>query len=551
MFNNNYTWKTIRGLVASYPLDWNATWANNVTWVKTDKGYQNQAGSFNGSSSYINNWSNIGITWNNSFTISAWIKTTATWNHTILNYWTASLNQDINFRTSWWLLNANFFWWWWDVSSTTSVNDWNAHLLVITYNWSNIKVYVDWKYENTGWAVTANIAYWYSYIWKFSYNVDYFNWLIQNVDIYNVVLTEDEIRNLYLEWQRQLGAYSSPSYPSLLSWLVWYWDFRWDATNLVDWVKWTVNWATLTTDRFGNSNSAYSFDWNNRYIATSNLSWSIWDADFSTSWYINYSTFSSTDRVYMSWTRDFSIQTFSDWRIWIDLYNWVSYQAKSNILTTNTYYHFVWVRSKTGGLFMYINWNLVWTNTFTWNAWTISWTDSFWKDSRNTTSTPRFILDEFTIFNRALSSNEVKALYELTSKEYIYPSKVYDLPNLREWLILEYNWSNNWTTTLYDISWNGKNWTVSSTPTYKRQGRVKTISLTSQSISWASTSFSTAVCFEKISWKWGQVVNPAYITTTWITSWTREITSIKLYNRVLSTWELLQLYYKDKSNFIY
>jgi len=43
------------------------------------------------------------------------------------------------------------------------------------------------------------------------------------------------------------------------------------------------------------------------------------------------------------------------------------------------------------------------------------------------------------IFNKALSANEVKLLYELTSQDYIYPTPSYDLASLRDGLVLDLN----------------------------------------------------------------------------------------------------------------
>ena len=437
---------------------WNNWTATNVTWVKTDRGYQSQAGSFNGSSSWINLWTANIFQSSTQFSISCIYRPSqlTTFQNIVRMQrkcnifcwqfeWPTYNKIEIQMLNSWLTASQSLF-------SNTLLEVGKYYLIEFKCNKWNVELWINWKLDNSAswwsiftWAVTAQYI-WREWPWYYAF------WNIQNVRIRNWVFSNEDSQLLYLESLRKLWPTNIAEYPALLSWLVGYWDFRWDAYNLVDWVAWTVTWATLTTDRFWNSNSAYSFDGNNGYITTPNLSWNIWDADFSISWYINYSTFSSIDRVYMSWTRDFSIETYSDWRIWLDFYNWASYQTKSNVLTANTYYHFVWVRSKTGGLFMYINWNLVWTGTFIWNAEALSWTDSFWKDSRKVTSKSKFILDELTIFNRALSSSEVKALYELTSKDRIYPSKVYDLPSLREWLVLEYNWSNNWATTLYDTS---------------------------------------------------------------------------------------------------
>ena len=56
-----------------------------------------------------------------------------------------------------------------------------------------------------------------------------------------------------------LGNYGNPD---LFNGCVAYYDFRGDARDVVGGYDGTVNGATLTTDRFGVANSAYSFDGN-------------------------------------------------------------------------------------------------------------------------------------------------------------------------------------------------------------------------------------------------------------------------------------------------
>lgn len=488
MINNLPITSVTRWLVWEWLLDWDAndtswSWNNwtatNILFVKTSKGYQSQAGSFNGSSSYAE-ISNTAISqlinWRTWFTINLIIKLNSLtnwqklidWRDTDYNWiYIETINSwQINVRRSDWVVNDQ-------LCVTQTLSTWIWYSITITYDWTNWKIFVDWS-EKTWWTSTKTLNSWTVIsIWRWRANGDRFgciNWTLQSIRIYNTILTQDEISTLYREWLRQLWPSNIASYPQLMEWLVWYWDMRGDASNLVDGVKWTVSWATLTTDRFGNSNSAYSFDANNRYITTPNIPWTLFDWDFSISWYVNFSAFSSTDRIYMSWVRDFSIQTFSTWQIWIDFYNWTSYQAKSSILSTWIWYNFVWVRSKTSWLMFYINWSQTWNNSFIWNAWSITWTDSFWKDSRSTTWNPRFSLSGFMVFNRALSASELKLLYDLTSQDYIYPCKTYDLPNLREWLVLDLN--AEWK----DLSWNGNHLTLVNAPTVVRQWRSKGLS---------------------------------------------------------------------------
>ena len=533
MFNNNYTGKPTRWLVWSYPLDWSAkanVWTDgspsNMLWVKTDKGYQNQCWSFNWSSSYVTITNNNEIS-DSDFSVSLWTKPSPSTKGTIFMFWTRDVSisywQWMNNRIRFNIYNA------WDNSIDYDfVTVWRiVHICVTRSKTSWMIMYINWvsvltkSYTWNWWTIS-----WTASLWRDSRWTGFFNWLIQNVDIYNVVLTEDEIRNLYLEWQRQLGAYSSPSYPSLLSWLVWYYDFRWDASNLVDWVKWTVNGATLTTDRFGNSNSAYSFDWTTQNIQIPDSN------DFSpiTTWVLSFFAWVRTTNVswigykiiwskYTSWT-----SSTSEWFLSASNTNQLVISGNGtnavavNQTITDWNWHLVWCCIKATWAKIYYEWNTI-----------VSWNLTLWNNTNTVTRIWYFasswasnewwnwqIWDCF-FFNRELSANEVKALYELTSKDYIYPSKIYYLPNLRDWLVLEYNWSNNWTTTLYDTSWNRNNGTMVNSPTISRIGQHKQIGLNGSN-QYVTCSYSPNIT-SPITFSFWYKTSANYSTTSWIITW--------------------------------
>ena len=56
----------------------------------------------------------------------------------------------------------------------------------------------------------------------------------------------------------------------LMDGLVAYYDMRGDANDIVGGNNGTVTGATLTTDRFGFANGAYSFNGSSNYITVSN-----------------------------------------------------------------------------------------------------------------------------------------------------------------------------------------------------------------------------------------------------------------------------------------
>ena len=88
-----------------------------------------------------------------------------------------------------------------------------------------------------------------------------FNGKLDDIVIYNRALTQEEITNMYngVEYSDTCNAVSG----SLVNGLVGYWPFCGNANDQSgNGNNGVVNGATLTTDRFENSNSAYSFDGN-------------------------------------------------------------------------------------------------------------------------------------------------------------------------------------------------------------------------------------------------------------------------------------------------
>jgi hypothetical protein len=124
----------------------------------------------------------------------------------------------------------------------------------------------------------------------------YFNGHIDDIGIWNRALTQQEITNLY---NASLPNTSIPIFncpgafmsPQLASGLVGWWPFCGDADDESgNGNNGTVNGATLTSDRFGNGNSAYEFDGvddliealgSNNYISDT-LSISLWMQSIST-----------------------------------------------------------------------------------------------------------------------------------------------------------------------------------------------------------------------------------------------------------------------------
>ncbi len=537
---NGLVWEwLLDGNALDTSWNWNNWTATNVTWVKTDRGYQSQAGSFNGSS-FINlptTWIPIGAS-SRSFSIWVlWLTSQA--NDTVIySFWSPNTNQSMWVSISLWWFYQFFVYWWVSIVSTIAKNTW-PHFFEIIQNWTNISFYID---NNLIWSQnypSINIVFWTHVIWRLLSVWFWFNWLLWIVRHYNRVLSQDEIQTLYLEGLRKLWPTNIAKYPALLSGLVGYWDFRCTAHNLVDGSLATVTGATLTTDRFWYANSAYSLNWTTWNIEQSyNSSLNITTWDFTVSeWFKSTSTW--TDMSFwwkqVLWAFNwFCIDKGSWWSIIFYTFAW---DWNSTTLTTaNANAYFDWNRHnliyqrRWSNLEVFLDWNLFWSTS--WTIRDVWWTAPFtiWKINNSLYFNWSFW--DCLFFNRALSVDEVKLLYNLTSQDYIYPTPSYDLASLRDGLVLDLN--EKW----YDLSWNGNNGTLVWAPAIVRQWRAKGLTYpTNAYISSINSSISVWNIFSVNFW--------AYIPASWtfercVTKWNwwDNNTWRWWYTQIENTWRL-------------
>ena len=212
--------------------------------------------------------------------------------------------------------------------------------------------------------------------------------------------------------------------------LVGYWPFCGNADDVSgNGNNGTVNGATLTDDRFGNANSAYSFDGTNDYIEIGN-SYQI-DAmnDFTIStWYLT-NTISPQFQFLVS--KDFmGDPPTGDWDLYFN-YNKVKF---SITLNTNNYFglsnasipiniwnNLVITRNSSSGIIKtYINGIL--DNTFSGYIGLYSNTQKM-NFGRQGSSNQHFFngkLDEIGIWNRALTPTEITKLYNQEQYNYLW-----------------------------------------------------------------------------------------------------------------------------------
>lgn len=93
-----------------------------------------------------------------------------------------------------------------DVSWTTNICDWTWKMLTVIYDWVNIKTYINGTVETTT-AYTSTITYCannYPRIWSWMtdrlWELQFFNWAIDEVWVWNRGITWTELSELYNAW---------------------------------------------------------------------------------------------------------------------------------------------------------------------------------------------------------------------------------------------------------------------------------------------------------------------------------------------------------------
>jgi len=185
--------------------------ATNVTYANTDVGYQSKNGSFNGSSSYIRSSSSITEIWGTALvSISFWAKPDSVWSFQMpWIYRNASAASFfIAFNTASVQL-AKYTWWVQAVCNSSSIlNTTTYQHIVCTYDWANLRVYINWVLDATTastWNIDTLSSAWWD-IWQNNWvGGQYFSGKIQMTRVYNRVLLQQEIDTLYKEWLKLLN----------------------------------------------------------------------------------------------------------------------------------------------------------------------------------------------------------------------------------------------------------------------------------------------------------------------------------------------------------
>jgi len=296
IFSSVHAQAPTNGLVAYYPFNGNANDESgngnngvaNGAALTTDRfGNANSAYSFDGVSSSVDISTRSNVTGNNERTISAWIK--IKWDsyygpngigYPIYNGGGNGDGNDFTFmvtvptpdRISLFVRRYNQ-----DMGSITvpyDEDEWNN--IAVTYDGTNtngIRFFLNGKLvgnRNEG-SSTFNTVSVFPIIGKFTEqnNITYYHkGLLDDFRIYNRNFCDSEITRLY----QSEAPPPTPDLPvKLTDGLVAYYPFNGNANDeSASGNNGVVNGAALTTDRFGNNNSAFSFDGNATITATDN-----------------------------------------------------------------------------------------------------------------------------------------------------------------------------------------------------------------------------------------------------------------------------------------
>jgi hypothetical protein len=415
-----------KGLVGWWKMDGNAKdftpYSNNgtvtgATSVADRKGKANSAYSFDGSTSVINAGNAASLNMGTSdWTTSAWIKSSnATTVQYILNKRAGgpSVGYNLTLSSAGKLL-ARF-----DTATsavsvtangTAVIADGTWHLVTATYQRSgNLTIYVDgvangsvsiaaYAADN---IVTTNPLY----IGEDTYShTSFFNGSIDDARVYQRAISAAEVSALYNQYDPGLKAATGAS--GLLG----EWKLDGNAKDSEPTRNnGTVTAATLTTDREGRANSAYTFDGTSALISAGNpSSLSVTPATFTWSAWI-YPTNVSKDQMFLS-KQSSNYFRISGSKLFASLsLTGQKTKAGNTTLVNNTWYH---VAVTYDGSAMTIYLNGVPDGQLTGLSGNLSFNTGAFEIGRWVVADPRFFvgkMDDVRVYSRALSTTEIAA----------------------------------------------------------------------------------------------------------------------------------------------
>ena len=398
--------------------------------------------------------------------------------------------------------------------TTTSLVAISAGNAITTTGLTNATVYVNWTQTTTiilNQVNTVIITHDSKDATNFNFWVSSYLWQLWNTYFYNYKLSESERSNIFKTSIRQLWNWSD----WILNSTVAYYDFNWDANDVIGWNNWVNTlWTFNSSDIFW-INRWVNFSSNNRHIISKSTITYPYSTIFTyelciktssiTNWYLlcnqvaNSSIevpliISSWKIVFANTTRAVTTNSSITWTIIVN--DW-------------TYKHIVWVRNWTN-YSIYVNWVLDISATWAAQAMTMWPLTINWRNEINPDNAWVPWIDYLFVrtYSTAKTADEVKELYRLSSIKYLYPFRKKLPLNLRDWLVFWGSWDTSWTT-YYDASWAWNNGTFVNSPTLSRTGQHKqyTFNGTTQYITLPNTNITSNLTV----WAWIKT------STTWTT----------------------------------
>ncbi len=441
MLNINETFLDRRSLVWEWLLDWNANdtsgnWndgtASNVTWVNTDRGYVEEFGESNWTSTRIQTDAVL----QDWYTISYWTEmVNLTENQ--CRVWDAdrsASNQQLTcyYRVaeSWFTIGSQTASWFEEVVVAPISEVWTYHVVAYFKNW-------DWELTVNNTTYTSSVT-WPSPTWLDGLTIfassdttpSYDPWKIWLVRMYNRKLSQQEIRVLYQEWLRKFW----PTH--LLDRSQWFPKYSLlnlekgkvleisQAQSWGSYIDQTGNWNNWTpinvTDTSLWLNNVMSFNWTNSIIDIWKqiVSW-LTNASVFTN--VSVDSFSNNGQAYVweynqSWDRVFVLDTVNSNNFRLI----VSDSSNSTIVLTtsswdyqtNKWYN-VWFTYNNWDVRFYVDWVEVLSDTIS-----LSWpldttTENFVIWARDNDGTEHFdwSISSVEAWNKTLSEIEIQQDY--------------------------------------------------------------------------------------------------------------------------------------------
>lgn len=257
------SWLQMDGNTKDSSINSNAVTASNVSLTSDRKGRANSAYSFNGTTSAISSLTQGFMALNAQQSGGAWIyPTSVSGYHDVMAIIASGNGTQLRINNGY--LEVSKFGGSSAMISLTPVvaaNSW--HYVAYTYDGSTVKLYYDGQLVGSGTASLQTGSTTSMYVGTYG-SAEYFSGSIDDVRVYSRALSQSDITRIYTAYNSQIALNTNrPASASgnIYSGLIGSWNFNgntMDDTVYSD--NGTVVNASLSTDRKGRANSAYSFN---------------------------------------------------------------------------------------------------------------------------------------------------------------------------------------------------------------------------------------------------------------------------------------------------